>query len=551
MEKKNFKRIKKYFFTSIFLFLLFFFVFYSYNAYTFESQTVWWDESVYISLAKNFLEEKSLVLHVNKILNENVEAFRSPFFPSVIVILLFLFGSVKAVYFFNFIIMILFLILMFLFFKNKDNIFLSLTTIIIFLSINTVFITTKALAEPLELFFTILFFYILFFKRKYEFFIPLILVFSFLTKYSLIILTFTYFFYLILEYFFYFKNKSFLQYILQKFDFKYSFFTILSLSILLLWFYHNYYFYKDIFGALKENSMIVNYDFKKTPYWYYFVILLENTKMFFYTTILGLLFFLKDTFSSKEKKTKLYNYTILFFTITFFLSVSFVYEKNYRYLFPIIIFYSYFSSYFIISILKIIKKFLKKILRIKCDEEKNVKIKKIKSNSKDKDYKKRFLVLFIIMFLLQIFVIIVLSYYFYDNFSYNITHAYNDKQDNYKFRIVAEFLKNNTNTNERLMSLYRQPWFYYTDRSVVWYPEYANALPEMISKYNVKYILLEENVVPQLSWSESFLERHNYSLPVYNETYGDYYFKKVLEEHSNKTNTTIKVYQTFKVNVFG
>ncbi len=556
---KILKKFKRNFFLSVFFILILFFSFYSYNAYTFESKTVWWDEAVYLSLAKNFLEEKSLVIHINRFLKENNEAFRSPFFPSIIVILLFLFGSVKAIYFFNYIIMILFVILTFLFFKNKNNIFLSLTTILIFLSINTVFITTKALAEPLELFFTITFFYILFFKKNYEYLIPIIIIFGFLTKYSLIILFFTYIFYIILEYYFYyFKNKSFILFLKEKFNYKFFLSTIFSLSILTLWFYHNYFFYKNILGALKENSIIVNYSFKKTSFFYYFKILLENTKLFFYTSILGIILLLRDIFL-KEKEEKIQDYTILFFVTTFFLSISFVYEKNYRYLFPIIIFYSYFSAYSIVFFLKKIKTFLKKIFGLKEDnfnfKTKNniIKIKSLKEK-KNKKYRKeeyKNIILFFITFFLQLTVLIVLNYNFYNNFSYNINHAYYDKQDNYNFRIVAEFLKNNTNINESLMSLYRQPWFYYTNRSIVWYPEYANAFPEMISKYNVKFILLEKNVIPQLSWSESFLNRHNYSLPVYNETYGDYYFKKVLEEHSNKTNTTIIVYKPIKVNVFG
>ncbi len=577
MEVEKLKKVKKKVFIIFFIIIILFFSIYTYKTYTFKSQNLWWDETVYFSLAKSFLEKKSLVISINEYINENIEAFRSPLFPIISSILLFLFKSIKAVYYFNYIIMILFLILMFLFFKNKKNVFISLTTIITFLSLKTIFITTKALAEPLELLFVILFFYILFFKKEYEYFIPIILILSFLTKYSLIILTVTYIFYIFLEYKYAYnynydysykynfktiknkriKDKKIKEYLKEKINYKFKITIIIAITILLLWFYHNYYFYHDILGSLKENAKILNYNYKKTPFLYYFEILKEKTKYFYYTIILGFLLFLKDTIFTKNKLEKIQNYTIIFFVTFFFLSLSIIYEKNYRYLFPIIIFLSYFTSYFILTILKNIKVVLKKIIikeyKIKNKNKREEEKEKKKNNKKNKKIKenKKSIIVFTIMTILQIIVLIILIIQAYNNIVYETKIAYENKKDRYNFKKIAEYLVNNTEKNESIMSLYRQPWYYYTNRNITWYPKQPNMLPEYITKYNVKYIILEKNIIPQFSWSESFLEKHNYSLPVYNETYGDYYFKKVLEEKNKEKNVTIKVYKVYKVNVIG
>jgi len=305
------------------LLLVFFLTYY----FSLNSKTYWWDEAVYLGIAKNLATK--LYFGINFPFPEKLfdfyqyrlvidESFRQPFFPFLLSFLYWFGESIERILspFFAFLTVLITYVLA----KKIKNEEVGIIACLFLASSHYfLFFSSKILTESLSSFLFVLSFYFLFlFEKNKRFLTQFSIAFSLstLTRYTNAILIF-----------------PFLYTILRRKDLKSFFqFSIIALLIMLPWLTFSYLRYNNPLGALIVSLLEVSTKkYFYYPSYYYLINLLE---------IFGLpIFFSLFFFLNWKKENKLLLSTL----ILIFLMFSLLPRKEFRYLVP------FFSLFYISS----------------------------------------------------------------------------------------------------------------------------------------------------------------------------------------------------------
>ncbi len=433
-------RISEYF---PFLIIASAFLFVSWKAYTFVG-TSWWDECVYMGLAKSLVEK-----HVFEINLFHQEAFRPPLYPFLLAILYFIFGfSIKLAYLFNLLLTVASAFVIYEIARRCWNDVAAVLSSFLFFSFSElVFWSTKALVEPLEIFFVSLFLFLWMCardERKMLLSVPLVTV-AFLSKYTLASLFILFVIAILI------KGKIRDWLISRRFWFG----VMIASFILLPWIIHGCRVYNSPIGSATYNLYIVNNITKQSP-WYYYLLNFYNI-----FKLQGIIFLAGVIYALDKRERSLF-LPILWFAIYFALMSFVVGEKNYRYMLPVL------PAIVIVS-----ARFLERL----------------GSNSG----------------IGRAIVLSTVSLIFVLYLPSAVHQAYVNKTARSEIIEIAKLIKEGAGGN--IMSSSYPIYSLLTGREVIYFPKDEWAMDKFIKKYNVAYIIIDscEN---KPEWVERYIEKH-------------------------------------------
>jgi 4-amino-4-deoxy-L-arabinose transferase-like glycosyltransferase len=444
---------------------------------------LWWDEAVYLGLAKNLLERKGYFINFNQ------ETFRPPLFPVLISILWYFFGiSENIVRFFIVIVSILSIFLTYLLtkeiFGKEEALWASL-----FLATSHMFLfySLKILTESLFIFLSLLtvYTYYLGFEKNKKFFLfsGILMGLSFLTRYPGLILPV---FYLTFPLF----TKK------RKIIFEKDFLLGLAIFIIILipWFVLNQINFGSPVGALFVESSTVSGEYFGGAWNYYFLHWIEMFGLIGIFLVPGIIVILANL----NKQKNIFIFLLFVYSLAFFMLIP---RKELRYLMH------YLPFYLIVFSIGTVK--LRKWIGPK----------------------------WVITGLAIFFVIL--------NFLAGIQNILADSMGGYALKEAGFYLAKVTPQNSTIMSQNIPVLYYTSGRKIVYFPEKPEDLEPKIKELNVSYIVIEarEPSYPEYVWEFKDGEKQpskifeNFTLE---KTFGE---KVMLENKKIVSKTFVWVYR--------
>jgi 4-amino-4-deoxy-L-arabinose transferase-like glycosyltransferase len=310
--------------SKVFVFLISFLVFSLTYYFSLSSKTYWWDEAVYLGIARNLATK--LYFGINFPFPERLfdfyqyrlvidESFRQPLFPFLLSFF-YWFGESIERFLPSFFASLTILATYILAKKVKNEVVGIIACLFLASSYYFLFFSSKVLTESLAAFlFTISFYFLLLFEKNKKFIIPFSITFSLsvLTRYPNAILVFPFLFLVFIKR----DMKSFIL------------FLLIGLVVTLPWIVFNCIRYGSLVGALivSLSQVVPIFSDSGNKYFYYppYHYLVNSLEIFGLPIFFSLFFFLNW---KKENK-------LLFFTlILVFLVFSLLPRKEFRYLVP-------------------------------------------------------------------------------------------------------------------------------------------------------------------------------------------------------------------------
>lgn len=401
---------------------------------------LWWDEAVYLGLAKNLFERKGYFINFNQ------ETFRPPLFPVLISILWYFFGiSENIVRFFIVIVSILSIFLTYLLtkeiFGEEEALWASL-----FLATSHMFLfySLKILTESLFIFLSLLTIYTYYLglekNKKFFLFSGILMGLSFLTRYPGLILPV---FYLTFPLF----TKK------RKIIFEKDFLLGLAIFIIILipWFVFSQINFGSPVGALFVESSTVSGEYFGGAWNYYFLHWIEMFGLVGIFLVPGIIVILANL----NKQKNIFILLLFVYSLAFFMLIP---RKELRYLMH------YLPFYLIVFSIGTVK--LRKWVGPK----------------------------WIITGSALFFVVL--------NFLAGIQNILADSMGGYALKEAGFYLAQVAPQNSTIMSQ-NVPVLYYTSgRNIVYFPEKPEDLEPKIKELNVSYIVIEarEPSYPEYVW---------------------------------------------------
>lgn len=401
---------------------------------------LWWDEAVYLGLAKNLLEKKGYYINFDQ------ETFRPPLFPVLISIFWLFFGiSENTIRFFLVIVSILSIFLTYLFtkkiFGEEEGLWAAL-----FLATSHMFLfySLKILTESLFIFLsllTVLTYYLGFEKnKKFFLFSGILMGLSFLTRYPGLILPIFYLSYPI------FSNKK--KFLFEK---NFIFGLILFAIILTPWLAFNQITFGSPLGALFVESSTVSGEFYGGNWSYYFAHWIEFFGLVGIFFIPAIIVFL----SNITKNKYIFIFLLVVYSLAFFMLIP---RKELRYLMHYLPFYLIFFSVGAVKLRKWIGP--------------------------------KWLILTLGIFFALL------------NFLAGIQNILADSMGGYALKEAGVYLSKVASENSTIMSQNVPVLYYTSERKIVYFPENETELERKIKEFNVSYLLIEarEPTYPSYVW---------------------------------------------------
>jgi len=413
-------------------------LFYFFNA----NKGYWWDEAVYLGLAKNLYEGKGYFI------NFNDENFRPPLFPFIIYLLWKFFGvSELLVRLVLPIFAILSVITLYIFVKKMyDEEKAIIASLILATSHMFIFYSLKILPESLFIFLSTLSLYFFYLaielnKKKYFLFAGVTMALSFLARYPGLILAL---FYLLYPLFSRKKSKWFK-------DRMYWLGMALFFILLVPWLWMNQINFKSPIGSLFAVGVTVTNNWYFGEWYYYFVHWIETFGLFGIFVIPGVIFLVGKYKDFRSKFILL----VASMSFLFFLLIP---RKELRYLLH------YFTVYIV-------------LISIGTSEFR----KWIKS--------KKLMLLVIIAFTLV-------------NFMAAIQMITSDMNVETSLSSAGLYLKNIIPENTRIMSNNYPILYYFAEKQVAFFPQNESEIGNYITDYNISFFVIEsrEPTYPEYVW---------------------------------------------------
>jgi 4-amino-4-deoxy-L-arabinose transferase-like glycosyltransferase len=413
-------------------------LFYFFNA----NKGYWWDEAVYLGLAKNLYEGKGYFINFNQ------ETFRPPLFPFIIYLLWKFFGvSELLVRLILPIFAILSVIILYIFVKKMyDKEKAIIAALILATSHMFIFDSLKILPESLFIFLSTLSLYFFYLaielnKKKYFLFAGITMALSFLDRYPGLILVL---FYLLYPLFSRKKTEWFK-------DRMYWLGIILFFVLLVPWFWMNQINFKSPVGSLFVEAGTVTDKWYFGEWYYYFIHWIEAFGLFGIFAIPGIIFLVDK---HKDFRSKF----ILLIAAMSLLFFSLIPRKELRYLLH------YFAMYIILLSVGI-SEFIKWM-----------KLRKV---------------------ILSIVIIFSLL-----NFMAGIQMIIFDMNGGFSLKDAGLYLKDIAPENTRIMSQNMPVLYYTTGKQVIYFPENETEFVNYTVKNNVSFVVIEsrEPTYPEYVW---------------------------------------------------
>lgn len=406
--------------------------------------TPWWDECVYMGLAKNIVERHAFEINLF-----HQEAFRPPLYPFLLAILYLLFGfSIKLAYLFNLLIVLMASFVIYEIARRCWNDIVALLSLFLFFSFRELlFWSTKALAEPLEILLVSVFLFVWMCvddEKKKLVLLPVSTL-AFLSKYTLGSLYPLLFILIMVE------NRVRSWLLSRKFWYS----VIISFLILLSWMFHSIAVYGSPVGSATYNLHIVNEITEQKPWNYYFL----NFYNIFW--IHGLIFLAGAAYLIYRKDREVIA-PILWFVLYFLLMSFIVGEKNYRYLLPLLP-----------SVVLVSARFMERMGS---------------SNG-----------------MMRAVCLTLIACIFVSPLSYAVSVAYTNKTARSEMLEIAELIRNGKAGS--VMSSNYPIYNLLTGRKVIYFPQDDWAMDEFIERYNVSYVVVD-SCEYKPDWVERYVEEH-------------------------------------------
>lgn len=421
-----------------------------FSYFFYSNQGYWWDEAVYLGLAKNIYDGKGYYI------NAGQESFRAPLFPYLIYVLWKIFGVSESIVR---LIPVLFALLSipttyFLAKKiyNKEiavwaSLILATTHMFLFYGLKllteTIFMTFFALS--------LLLYYLGIEKnRKMLLLAGIVMALTFLTRYMGYVLPILYAIYPLTK-----KRKIAVQIFSNKF---YWLGAFLFIVLLIPWFWMSYVNYGSPIEAMFVEGSTVTTGWYIEGWNYYFAHWIEIfglVGLFAVPAIIYVIFKIREQGNA-------FLLLIISAIMIFFMTLP---RKEMRYL---ISFLPTFAIFFALGAVEL-KKWLKKNL------------------------------------IIDVFVIVFCAI----NFVAGIQMIQYDMQGGYALKQAGLYLRSAVSPTDEIMSQNMPILFYTTGRQIVYFPVNENQLNETITKNNVKYIVIEkrEPTYPSYVWSTKYSDK--------------------------------------------
>ncbi len=427
----------------------------------FNSGALWWDETVYLSIADNLYTEHEYVFNIN-----NEEEFRAPVFPAMIAASYFLFGTSSetiarlAVFGAS----LLFAFAVYYLGKRLYNVKIaSAGALLAVAAPQFIFWSSKILSEAASVLFAATTLYVIYIiieenRNKLYPLLGALLALSFLTKYPLGLLVVLFFAWAL------FRKKQKLFFCKQA-----VFGAIAFLVILTPWMYNSYDAYGRIFGSANYNTYIVNDLHTGSPDMY-------AREFLTYYGIIGALFLAGAAYSI-WKKDMPGIFLVSWFLIVFFALSFAISEKQIRYILialPSIALLASRASFALFEKLP-----WKRLLAF-------------------------------------IFVLSVAFIVFVPEFE----RSYNNKSIGLLVEDAGLYLREHAPEGTMIMSQSAPPYHYYSKHKVIWFPKDEWAIMDFMYRYNISYVEID-NHVKHPDYVLNYFENNNYFTLEYNKTEGD------------------------------
>ncbi len=427
----------------------------------FRPGALWWDETVYLSIADNLYIEHEYAFNIN-----NEEEFRAPVFPAMIASAYFLFGSSETVARLAvFAASLLFVFAVYYLGRKLYGVKIASSGALLAVAApQFVFWSSKILSEAAAVLFAATTLYVIYIvvEENREKLYPLLgalLALSFLTKYPLGLLAVFFFAWAL------FRKKQKLFFCRQA-----VYGVIVFFLILTPWMYNSYDAYGSVFGSMSSNVSIVN-DPTRTNVWYEYVV---GFIPFFGLT--GILFLAGAAYVIL-KKDKQGIFLLSWFLLVFITLTFAIVEKQIRYLFIAL------PS---VAILASRASFL---------------------------FFERFRWKGLLAFL---FVLSVALTGFVPEFE----SSYNNKDVGLVVEEAGLYLYDNAPEGTMIMSQSAPPFHYYSKHKVIWFPKDVWAVMDFMYRYNVSYVEID-NYVWYPDYALNYFDDNKYFSLEYNKTEGD------------------------------
>ncbi len=427
----------------------------------FRSGALWWDETVYLSIADNLYLNHEYAFNIN-----DEEEFRAPVFPAMIATSYFIFGasSETIARLAVFAASLLFAFTIYLLGRKLYGVKIASSGALLAVAApQFVFWSSKILSEATAVFFTATTLYVIYIiieenrKNLYPL-LGALLALSFLTKYPLGLLAILFFAWAV------FRKKQRLFFCKQA-----VFGAITFLVIFTPWMYNSYDAYGSAFGSASYNAYIVNDLHTGSPDMY-------AREFLTYYGIIGALFLAGAAYSI-WKKDMPGLFLVSWFLIVFFALSFAISEKQIRYLLialPSIALLASRASF------ALFERFpLKNLLAF-------------------------------------IFVLFVALSVFVPEFE----NTYNNKNIGLLVEDAGLYLREHAPEGTLIMSQSAPPYHYYSKHKVIWFPKDKWAIMDFMYRYNVSYVEID-NHAWHPDYVLNYFENNNYFTLEYNKSEGD------------------------------
>ncbi len=426
----------------------------------FRPGALWWDETVYLSIADNIYAEHEYVFNIN-----DEEEFRAPVFPTMIAASYFLFGSSETVARLSvFAASLLFAFAVYYLGRKLYGVKIASSGALLAVAApQFVFWSSKILSEATAVLFAAATLYVIYIvveenRKKLYPLLGALFALSFLTKYPLGLLAVLFFAWAL------FRKKQKLFFCRQA-----VFGAIAFIVILTPWMYNSYDAYGSVFGSASYNTYIVNDLHTGSPDMY-------AREFLPYYGIIGALFLIGAAYSVLKKDMP--GLFLASWFIIVFLALSFaISEKQIRYLLIAL------PS---IAILASRASFL---------------------------FFERFRWKGLLAFL---FVLSVALTVFVPEFE----RSYNNKNIGLLVEDAGLYLREHAPEGTMIMSQSAPPFHYYSKHKVIWFPKDVWAVMDFMYRYNVSYVEID-NYVWYPDYALNYFDDNKYFSLEYNKSEGD------------------------------